>query len=131
MDFLEKHLENRLGALEAAWPSIQFWLLNAGANSEQSFNAHLALEELLTNVIRHSGHRDSIPIRLAFDQGRLTIEMRDKGAPFDPRTAPEPRLDQTLETRRPGGLGIHMIRCTARDIRYRRENGQNVIQVDY
>ena len=53
----------------------------------------------------------------------------DDGRAFDPLCAPEADLGVPLEERRVGGLGIHLLRKLASEIRYHREDGRNHLHV--
>ena len=55
--------------------------------------------------------------------------VEDDGVPFDPRDAPLPDLDASLDERQAGGLGMHLVRSTMDGIDYRREGGRNVLTV--
>jgi serine/threonine-protein kinase RsbW len=99
-----------------------------GLTEDLEFDLNLVLEELLTNAIRHGGcggMRDAVCVRLAMLENGVSIEFADRGAPFDPTTAPEPELDAPLDQRQAGGLGIHLVRQIVRDLRYERVDGWN------
>jgi sigma-B regulation protein RsbU (phosphoserine phosphatase) len=92
--------------------------------------AELIAEELLTNVARAATGdrvRASVQCTLAVDHVALTF--RDDGAPFDPLARATPELGDDAGSRTVGGLGIHIVRELADDIRYSREGGENVLVV--
>jgi serine/threonine-protein kinase RsbW len=97
-----------------------------GENVE--FDLNLVLEELFTNSVRHGGCAGLSPaarIRLSPGAEGVAIEYRDRGTPFNPLEAPEANIHAPLEERRPGGLGIHLMRQIMTDLRYRRTDGEN------
>ena len=92
----------------------------------------LALEEILSNIIRHggtSGPGTSIAIELRANGGGVDLHVVDQARPFDPRTAPEPDLHAPLERRTAGGLGIPLLRSLTSDMRYERIGGSNHLRV--
>ena len=92
------------------------------------FRVNLALEELGLNIIDYGydGGPCDIDIVLTSDDDAVTIEIIDGGPPFDPlHDAPTPDLDASIEDRRIGGLGVHLVRTLMDDLRYRREHGKN------
>ncbi|MCI0589708.1 MAG: ATP-binding protein [Planctomycetes bacterium] len=92
----------------------------------------LALEEVLSNVIRHGytdGGRHEIERALRVGEGGVEVEVVDDGREFDPVTAPEPDLDLPLAERRAGGLGIHLLRAFASEIRHERLGGRNILRL--
>ena len=92
----------------------------------------LAVEEALTNVIRHSygGPCDEqIVIKLnRIDddpEGRVALEIivRDFGRKVDPETIEGRDLDHF----RPGGLGVHLIKSVMDEVEYRSAQGQGMV----
>ena len=58
----------------------------------------------------------------------MTIEISDRGAPFDPLTeAPSPNTDAAVSDRQIGGLGIHLVRAMVDEASYRRHEGRNYL----
>jgi len=96
------------------------------------YATQLALEEILSNVIRH-GYEETgsheISVHLRVGDGAVDLEVEDDGREFDPLSAPEVDLGVPLEERRVGGLGIHLLRKMASEIRYRRADGRNHLRV--
>jgi len=83
----------------------------------------LALDELLTNSIRHGGCKGvpgAVQIRLEPHEGAVHVEFRDRGTPFDPLSVPPPDLTAPLEQRASGGLGLHFVRQMMRHLQYDR-----------
>ncbi len=71
--------------------------------------------------------QEAVRVRLrAADEG-VWVEFSDRGRAFDPATAEEPDLEAPLETRRRGGLGLHLVRGIMRDLRYQRVGEWNRI----
>lgn len=99
---------------------------------ETVYATHLALEEILSNVIRH-GYEDpgrhEISVCLRLEDGAVELQIEDDGREFDPLSAPPVDLGVPLEERRVGGLGIHLLRKLASEIRYLRVDGRNRLQV--
>ena len=97
-----------------------------------SYRVHLALEELVLNVMDY-GYDDNmqdIEIHVTSDSDAITIEIVDSGKPFDPLSdAPEPDLDAAMEERRIGGLGVHLVKTLMDQMHYRRENDQNRLTI--
>ena len=97
-----------------------------------SYRVHLALEELVLNVMDY-GYDDKfqdIEIHVTSDSDAITIEIVDSGRPFDPLSeAPEPDLEAAVEERRIGGLGVHLVKTLMDRMDYRRENEQNRLTI--
>ena len=100
---------------------------------EEASRILVLLEELLTNLMKY-GYPDRpecgrAEIMLALNGGRLEIEFIDDGCAFDPFAAPPPDLEVPLETRTPGGLGLHILRSLTDEAHYERRNDNNVIRL--
>ena len=93
----------------------------------------ILLEELLTNLVKYGYPDRAEPGRaeivLALDGSRLEIEFIDDGCAFDPLAGPLPNLDEPLEARPIGGLGLHLLRSLTDVVRYERRNNKNVIRL--
>lgn len=88
----------------------------------------VALDEILSNILENGfadGRPHRIDLTLAVDGGRLTAEVEDDCAPFDPFTVPPPDVGSSLKDRRVGGLGVHFVRSLMNDVRYARVDGRN------
>ena len=95
------------------------------------FSLHLALDEVVTNVIRYAhdddGRAHPIVVRLALERDVLTAQVEDDGRAFNPLEAPPPDLGANLDERPIGGLGIFLVRSVMTSVEYRREDGRNVL----
>src|SRR5512141_2150138 len=71
----------------------------------------LALDEVLSNVVRHglAGRAGTISVSYALGEGEVSIEVVDDAPAFNPLTAPAPDTGAPLERRTPGGLGVALI----------------------
>jgi anti-sigma regulatory factor (Ser/Thr protein kinase) len=96
---------------------------------EMAYCVSLSLDEIVSNVIRHGYDRRAheIVVRLALDDGAMTVQVEDEGKPFDPLSAPPPDLDRPIEERGVGGLGIHIVRHMMDVLDYRREGNRNLL----
>jgi anti-sigma regulatory factor (Ser/Thr protein kinase) len=99
-------------------------------SSEVDFDLNLALEELFVNIVKHGGCQ-GIPgaaqIQLQFDGQDVLVVFRDRGVAFNPFDLPPLDPVATLEQRRRGGLGIHLVRQIMADLEYQRVDGWNRI----
>ena len=77
------------------------------------YAVNLALDEVVTNVVRH-GFDDAtgqeIEAQVIARSGEVTTEIADAGRDFNPLKVPPPNLEAPLAERTLGGLGIHLIR---------------------
>lgn len=97
------------------------------------YTLHLSLDEVFTNIISY-GYEDSrehlVTISIALKGEDLTVEVEDDGSPFNPLDAPKPDLEQPIEERTVGGLGIHLVRSMMDTLEYRRSHGKNILTMN-
>lgn len=86
--------------------------------------ARLALDELATNLARH-GAGSTMRIECRASPAEVRIHVDDDGPAFDPLHASAPDLDGPVEERRPGGLGLHLLRELSDRFEYERADGRN------
>jgi anti-sigma regulatory factor (Ser/Thr protein kinase) len=119
------------GALDAIGPATELaeaWLREQQVSGDAAYLVSLAIEELVTNCIKYgydeaAGH--GVDVVLSVDEGTLGIEVTDRGRAFNPLEQPPPDLSSAMEDRPIGGLGIHLLRQLADEMRYERRNGTN------
>jgi serine/threonine-protein kinase RsbW len=106
----------------------------SGLTDDATFKLTLALDEIVANVVRH-GFEDEgehrIEVKVTVDDRTVTASVEDDGLEFDPREAPVPDLDLPIEMRKPGGLGMHLVKATMDSVEYRRQDGRNILTVAF
>ena len=125
-------ISNDLGELARVNDSATLLLEGSGVAAKKVYLTCLALEELLSNVIRHAYEapgKHEISVCLRLEKGQVLLQVEDDGREFDPLSAPAIDLDVPLERRRVGGLGIHLLRKVASEIRYARAGDRNRLDV--
>ena len=93
----------------------------------------VAVEEIFVNIA-HYAYADGdgtaeITARVEGDPAEAVIEFRDAGVPYDPLSRPDPDVTLSAEDRRIGGLGIYMVKKSMDAVRYRHEDGRNVLTI--
>ncbi|MCJ7736229.1 MAG: ATP-binding protein [Anaerolineae bacterium] len=102
----------------------------AGLNDFDVYNVQMAVDEACANIIQHGyGGDDSgeIECSCVIGEDRLTVELRDYGAEFNPCEMPEPNLTGALEDRGVGGLGIYLMCKLVDGVEFERDGPANVL----
>ncbi len=100
-----------------------------GIPEKDLFGLALALEECGSNIVDHSLRRDAhqkFRVNLEIAGNVITIELRDPGPEFDPTSA-SPRKESVADDDQQGGWGLQLVRRYMDQIRYERENAENVL----
>jgi anti-sigma regulatory factor (Ser/Thr protein kinase) len=124
-------LVNQLSEVAKLAGFVEAFGVAEGLDAAAVFNLNLALDEVVTNVIRYAhdddGREHPIVVRLALERDVVTAQVEDDGRAFNPLEAPAPDLSANLDERPIGGLGIHLVRSVMSSVEYRREDGRNVL----
>ena len=91
----------------------------------------VAVDEIFGNIARYAygDGRGDATVRFDFDgtSRMASISFLDRGMPFDPLKKADPDVTLSVEEREVGGLGIFLVKKTMDDMKYRYENGMNIL----
>ena len=102
-----------------------------GVSEEELFGLALALEECGANIVDHGLRRDAaktFQVKIACEDGVMTIQLRDRGPEFDPTAAPA-RKSRAEDDDPVGGWGIQLVRRYTDRVHYQREGSENVLSL--
>jgi len=128
---MEKAFKRDFASIDPIFLFITQIVSKEGANERTDFCVKLAVEELFTNMVKYNrkGTGD-IVIRAANDKGALVVELIDSDVDrFDPATADEAGIDEVLEDRRIGGLGLRLVRSVVDRITYEYKDRKMTVTV--
>lgn len=85
----------------------------------------LILEELFTNMVKYGDSRGDVTVAIAAVPGGVEVTLVEHEADhaFDPTLGPDPDITAPLEARKPGGLGLYLVRRLADAVEYRYDAG--------
>ncbi len=93
----------------------------------------LVLEEVILNIMSYAfetGQTGTIKTGCAqVAPGLFQVQIIDQGRAFDPLAQPDPDTALPLEDRKTGGLGIYLVREMADEIKFQRQDGQNILDI--
>jgi serine/threonine-protein kinase RsbW len=128
-------VESDLAAMGTSLSTIRNYIAQAakqaGLAQQSMHRLRLAVDEIATNIIVHgyseSGLVGEVKIGALIDDEMLTIVLEDTAAPFDPRTRGTPKnLNDPLETREFGGLGVFLAISNVDKFDYERLGNRNI-----
>jgi anti-sigma regulatory factor (Ser/Thr protein kinase) len=111
-----------------AFERLDLFQAEQGLDPEAAWRVHVALDEILSNVVRHGGGEGRAPtidVTLNSTAFGLEVAVVDDGPEFDPLTLSEPDVTSSLEDRQPGGLGVYLVRRLMDRVEYTRRDGRN------
>ena len=89
-----------------------------------------AVDEAATNVIVHGYRGDPgwLDVTAELDGDRIVVTLEDAAPTVDPTLVPEPDLTVRPEHRRPGGMGVHLMRLAMDELTHApRPGGGNIL----
>jgi serine/threonine-protein kinase RsbW len=93
----------------------------------------VALDEVLSNVVRHgfseAAEPPPIEIEIRLQGGEIELVIVDRAPAFDPLGVAAPDLQQAIEDRPIGGLGIAFVRKLMDSVEYARLGGRNRLRL--
>ncbi|HUL71900.1 MAG TPA: ATP-binding protein [Vicinamibacterales bacterium] len=104
-----------------------------GVPADARWRFQVALDEILSNIVRHGfdGRDGSIALTFAHTGRSVSVEVVDGAPAFDPRQAPAPDTTSPLDLRRPGGLGIKFAQDLLDELAYERRGDENHLKLTW
>jgi anti-sigma regulatory factor (Ser/Thr protein kinase) len=94
-------------------------VLNLTGSQEAAFNVKLALEEALTNAMRHGNALNpalEVSVAIQADEESIALQVHDQGKGFDYERLPDPTAAEFVD--RPCGRGVFLMRKLMDSIEY-------------
>jgi anti-sigma regulatory factor (Ser/Thr protein kinase) len=128
---MERSFKRITGSLDGIFAFLEEFADANGLDDETRYMMNLVVEELFTNMVKYSPNgAGEIPIRLTFDAGRLEMRFVDRDVEqFDITQARKVNTDLPLKDRKPGGLGLHLIKQMVDEITYEYRDRSSVITI--
>lgn len=129
---IEFQVANRISELRGLQQRLARFGRDTGLCQKTILETNLILEELLSNIITYGYTDDAehlIRIALSHEKGILRMEIEDDGISFNPTRSSQPDTRCGLESRKIGGLGIHLAMKFADRLEYRRRMGKNILEI--
>ncbi len=128
-------VEADLEALNNSLSAIRKYVVQAsnlaGLDKQATHRLRLAVDEIAANIIMYgyaeNGLTGSVKISATIDENVLTITLEDTAVAYDPRQRDAPQnLDDPLDTREVGGLGIFLALNNIDVFDYERVDNRNI-----
>lgn len=94
---------------------------------------NVAIDELYSNIVKYAYPEEPGPVTVALiakdDPKCVYIRFEDEGIPYNPLTKEDPDITLSADERTIGGLGIFVVKKTMDGMRYKYENGRNILTI--
>lgn len=116
---LQASLSSSLTAYHVFIQTILDQLAELGWHKSDLFAVHMALEESISNAIRHGNKEDpakKVQVDCQISPARFWVQICDEGAGFEPSAVPDCCAADCLEN--PGGRGLALIQAYMTHVQY-------------
>lgn len=126
---IEKSFEAKVDNLHLVLEFLESELEKNECNMKTSTSLAIAIEELFVNVASYAypNGNGNATLKLDFVDNDVIITLADSGIEFNLLEKEDPDISLKAEDRQIGGLGIYMVKKTMDDIKYSRDNNQNIL----
>ena len=111
VQILERHLPSSLDSYHAYIEEVLQRLRDLGWKKKDLVGVEIALEESISNAIRHGNNEDGskqVHVECRLGPQRFWAKVCDEGTGYEPDSVPDCRSSENLK--RPGGRGLTLIR---------------------
>jgi anti-sigma regulatory factor (Ser/Thr protein kinase) len=116
--------------------AAEAWAIKNSLTQQCRLDIQLCLDELFSNICRYAeipkhSKSDELPVTIVLkrENNNIVIVLSDNGKKFNPIEIPPPNLTVSVEERSIGGLGLFLVRSTAKKARYAYKEGRNIIEL--
>jgi len=126
---MDKKFKRDLNSLDGIFKFINEFSAKTGVDESVVFTINLVVEELFTNMVKYTyENSNEILLQIKKNADDLIIHLTDFDVdPFDITKTAEVEAKQSLEERRVGGLGIHLVKQMIDKIEYEYKDRQSKI----
>lgn len=128
-------LPARLDSWEQVYEFLNENLNEMDCSKKIRMQVLVAAEEVYANIARYAYQEQqgdgevSVELEQSLQTGQITIVFTDSGIRYDPLRREDPDTTLSAEDRQIGGLGIYMVKQMMDDVKYRYEDGKNILTI--
>ena len=108
-------------------------LTGIGFPEEEQAKFCVAIDEIYSNIVHFSYPNGegpaSVTLRIKEEARVVYLRFADSGVPYNPLIKEDPDVSESLNKRYETGLGIFVAKNMMDDMKYKYENGQNILTV--
>jgi len=126
---MERSFARSMKSLDDVFAFVSDFFNSQGVSATTAFSIRFAIEELFTNLVKYNKNgKSDISVGLSVQGKNLVVQIKDiEEHPFDPTKAPDPDIHAPLENRRPGGLGIFLVKKMIDKVEYHHSENMSTI----
>jgi serine/threonine-protein kinase RsbW len=125
-------VSSSIKALEAVRRFVSKAAAGLGFDEHNVFEIEISVYEACANIIEHAYRNDpnnEINIKVVGDSVKALITITDYGTSFPQNVQRQVDITKFIENRQDGGLGIYIIEACMDEIKYKRGDNTNVLEL--
>lgn len=128
---MEKKFKRDFKSLDSVFNFISEFFNKEHIDKTVLFSVNFIIEEIFTNMVKYNSEgKSDILLDLNREEKKILIKLIDfDSEPFDLTQKEEADTTLTLNERTPGGLGIHLVKKMADDVKYEYQDRQSKIVI--
>ena len=126
-DTFSVKISDKARSLQRALHALESFGAHHGLPRPALHHIQVALDEIITNIFSH-GYRDTaglVELAVALRDDFLELQILDEADAFNLLEQDQPDVDQGIDDRPIGGLGIFIVRSLIDEIEYSRQGDRN------
>lgn len=116
-------------SLDTVYQFVDNRLSELDINKKTDNKAKIVVDEIYSNIVNYS-KATLAKISLNKDENTLTLKFQDNGIPYNPLKAESPDVTLSAKDRKIGGMGIYLVKNTAKEVTYSHKEGFNTLTVN-
>jgi anti-sigma regulatory factor (Ser/Thr protein kinase) len=125
---MEKSFAKDLVSLKAIFEVLDDFLKSNKLDESEIFSLKFAVEEIFTNMVKYNPGRTDVTISLKREAKKVQIGFVDfEKSPFDITKSEGTNASLPIEQRKPGGLGIFLLRKLMDGVEYSHDGTRSKI----
>ncbi len=124
---IERRFPKDLASLAQVFQVVDGFTAGQRVSPAVSYAVRFAVEEVFTNMVKYNPNGEDVVLALERSDQSIIIRFADvESTPFD-ITAVSVDVNRTLEERRPGGLGLFLLRKMMDEVTYVHDGTRSLI----
>jgi serine/threonine-protein kinase RsbW len=126
---MHKKFARSYDSLEDIFKFTELFFESENVAAPMRFPVHFVMEELFTNMVKYNpGNSNDIQLDVGFNENRVTVTLTDYDVDeFDVTVPRNVNTKLSLEERKVGGLGVHLIQKMVDTLQYRYKDRQSEV----
>jgi len=116
---IERQFTKTFSSLKPIFEFVDSFVRMQRLSSETGYAIRFAVEEIFTNMVKYNPNDSPVGIELRREQNAVIVELVDvEKEPYDITVRPDVDVTAPIEQRRPGGLGVFLVKNMMDAVRY-------------